>query len=298
MDKWDGFEEAVAIADTRSFAAAARRLGVSTSHVSRAVARLEDRVRAPLFTRTTRVVTLTDIGRIVVEQSRRMLQERDEVLALVGTGAEPRGEVRITCSTSMGERFVAPIVRQFAESYRDIQVRFELTNRVIDLVAEGFDLGIRTGTVMDNRLMRVEIASRQLRLCAAPSYLAATGRPRSVSDLASRECLVANSPVWSFRVDGEARTVHPQGRWHCNSGSAVLDACLAGMGLCQLPDFYVAPMLADGSLVELLEDNRPADEPIWAVYPQRRHLLPKVSLLVDRLRAELPRALVRGRADL
>lgn len=292
MNDWHGFEEVVAVADTRSFAGAARRLGVSTSHVSRAVARLEDRIRAPLFARTTRVVTLTDTGRVVVEQSRRMLQDRDEILAVVGSGSEPNGEVRVTCSTYMGERFVAPIIRRFAETHRDIKIQFELTNRVIDLVAEGFDLGIRTGPVSDTRLVRVEIASRRLHVCAAPSYLDRMGRPQSVADLAGHECLVGSNSIWAFDVAGEARVIHPQGRWRCNSGAAVLDACIAGMGICQLPDFYVAQMIACGTLVPLLEDCRPRDEPVWAVYPQRRHLLPKVSVLVEQLQAELPPALV------
>jgi DNA-binding transcriptional LysR family regulator len=294
MSKWDGFEEAVAVADMRSFAAAARRLGVSTSHVSRAVARLEDRVGALLFSRTTRSVILTDAGRIVAEQIRQILQERDEIFAF-GSDQRLRGDVRMTCSTSLGERFVAPIVRRFAEAHSGISIQLELTNRVIDLIAEGFDLGIRTGIIKDDRLERVLVASRGLHLCAAPSYLARAGTPRSIDELAAHECVVASDRSWPFNVAGETRLFHPTGRWQCNNAAALRDACLAGMGICQLPHDYVADAIHSGALVLLLDECRPDDEPVWAVYPRRRHLLPKIHLLIEMMRAELQTVLAKHR---
>jgi DNA-binding transcriptional LysR family regulator len=169
-----------------------------------------------------------------------------------------------------------------------------MSNRMVELVPEGYDLAIRTGTLPDSRLIRTQVATRGIVTCAAPSYIAARGRPETVDDLDNHECIPATSDVWRYRVDGEVRSIRPRGRWRCNNGAAVFDATIAGMGLCQLPEFYVSRAIADGVLVPVLEEFRPEDDPIWAVYPQRRHLLPKVQRLIDKLRRELPAALAAG----
>lgn len=291
MTRWDGIEEFVAVASAGSFAGGAQALGVSTSHVSRAIARLEDRIQAQVFFRTTRKVTLTDTGRVLVEQCRRIIRERDEVLAMASRGEEPQGELRLTCSTALGERFVAPILRRFAQENPRLSVTIDLTNRLVDLVAEGYDLAIRTGHLADSGLVGTRIASRRFRLCASPAYLDRMGRPRGIEDLPRHDCLVGTSATWHFQVDGEEHAFRPKGRWRCNSGEAVVDAALAGMGLCQLPEFYVRPHIAAGRLEAVLDDVRAGGEPIWAVYPQQRHVPPKIRDLVRRLRSELGPAL-------
>lgn len=294
MSSWDGIDEFVAIATAGSFRGGASALGVSTTHMSRAIMRLEARMQTQLFHRTTRSVRLTDTGRVFLEHCRRMVTEREEAFALVNEKGEPQGELRLTCSTAMGERFIAPILRRFARAYPRLQVNIDLTNRVVDLVAEGYDLAVRTGYLPDSRLIGTRIASRSLVTCASPAYLERHGAPRTVEDLGMHDLLAGNAGTWHFRVDGTAQSYRPHGRWRCNSGSAVLEAALDDMGLCQLPDFYVRQALADGSLVSVLSDIQPADEPIWAVYPQRRHLQPKISELMSVLRKELPRMLGTG----
>jgi len=289
--KWDGIDEFVAVAMAGSFIGGAENLGVSTSQVSRAIARLEERLDTQLFYRTTRKVALTDTGRGLVERCRELTRQRDEALDLVAGSGEPQGELRLTCSTALGARFVAPIVARMARQYPKLSVNLELSNRIVDLVAEGFDLAIRTGNLNDSRLIATRIASRRLYLCASPDYLERAGRPRAVEELIHFECLMGAASTWQFEIDGVSRPLRPNGRWRCNNGDAVLEAATLGMGICQLPEFYVLPRLADGSLEPLLDAYRPKDEPIWAVYPQRRHLLPKVQNLVDRLRTELGPAL-------
>ncbi|ARR55684.1 LysR family transcriptional regulator [Rhizorhabdus wittichii DC-6] len=291
MAGWDGLEEIVAIADTGSFVGAARRLRVSASQISRAVQRLEHRLRAELFIRTTRSVQLTEAGRTLVEQCRRIIDERDEALQLARGQGEMQGEVRLTCSTALGERFVAPIVRRFIETHPRISVRLELTNRLVDLVSEGFDVAIRTGHPTDHRLAARQIASRPAEVCAAPAYLARAGHPRTLADLDRHECLIGTSVNWHFLEDGQRRSFVPSGRWRCNSGNAVVDAALAGMGICQLPSFYVRDQIAAGRLVALLEEYRDRPEPVWAVYPQRRALLPKIQQVIAALEAELDEAM-------
>lgn len=287
MTRWDGIDECVAVAAAGSFAGGARRMGVSISHVSRAVARLEDRLGIQLFARTTRTVALTDAGRALVARFQLLVEERDEALALASSGHILEGELRLTCSVSLGERFVAPIARRYAQDHPKLAVSLDLTNRLVDLVAEGYDLAIRTGQLADSRLVRTRIAARRFHLCAAPAYLDRMGRPRVLSDLAGHDCLIGTTPIWHFRVDGSDQVFRPKGRWRCNSGVAIADAALAGMGLCQLPEFYVFEHLVAGRLECVLDGLRVQDEPVWAVYPQRRHLPLKVSALVQRLKAEL-----------
>lgn len=290
MGDWDGIEEVVAVADAGSFAGAARALSSSTSHVSRAVAALEERLQNPLFYRTTRIVNLTDLGRNLVEQFRRIIQDRDEALAWASGEGEPEGEIRISCSTSLGERFIAPIVRQYAQRYPRITIIMDLSNRLVDLAAEGYDLAIRTGQRNDPRLGGVRLASRKLILTASLDYVRAKGEPRSIEELDRFDCLIGSNPSWYFRQDGVERSYRPSGRWRCNSGLAVLDAVLADMGICQLPEFYLHGHLGV-ELVELLPDLRAPDEPIWAVYPQRRHLAPKVRQLIITLEEQIKIAL-------
>lgn len=287
MSSWDGIDEFMAVATAGTFVSGARALKVSPSHVSRAIMALEQRIQAQLFHRTTRTVRLTDTGRMFLQHFARMTQERDEVIALINERGEPAGELRVTCSAAMGERFVAPILRRFASEYPELSVTIELSNRIVDIVTEGFDLAIRTGALSDSRLTGTRIASRQVLTCAAPSYLARHGAPAKVADLDGHDCVIGTSSTWLFTANGEQMVYKPSGRFRCNGGHAVIEAALAGMGVCQLPEFYVLPHLRTGELNLVLDAFAPDEEPIWAVYPERRHLLPKIRLAIDLLRKHL-----------
>lgn len=287
MSRWDGIEEFVAVARAGSFTKGAKLIGMSATHVSRAIIAIEQRLETQLFYRTTRTVRLTDTGRAFLERCERIVQEREEAFAFVGQRGEPQGELRVTCSTTMGERFVAPILRRFAMQHPRLSLNIELTNRVTDLVAEDFDLAVRTGVTSDPRLIAARVASRTLYTCAAPDYLARKGRPLHIEDLPGHDCIVGTATTWHFALNGQEQIFRPTGRFRCNSGHAVIEACIAGLGLCQLPDFYILPFLKEGMVELVLEEAQPADEPIWAVYPQRRHLLPKIQYAVEALEHEL-----------
>jgi len=291
MSLWDGIDEFVAVANAGSFIGGARSLGVSSAHISRSIARLEARIQAQIFVRTTRTIRLTATGQTLLDHCRRIVLERDEAFALVAEGGEPQGELRVTCSAAMGERFIAPIIRRFCERHPQVSVTIELSNRLVDLVGEGFDLAVRTGTLADSRLIGTRIASRNHYTCAAPDYLKRHGTPRHVADLVRHECLAGTAPAWHFKLGSKEYFHRPRGRWRCNSGTAVVDAALTGMGICQLPEFYLLPYIRKGVLVPVLAEFQPDEEPIWAVYPQRRHLLPKISRLVEAMRNELPSAM-------
>lgn len=291
MSTWSGIDEFVAVAQARSFSQAAKRLGCSTSQISREVAALEDRLGQKLFYRTTRHVSLTDAGQQFHLRCLRLVEERDETLsAMLEQGDQLLGLLRMTCSVAYGERFVVPLANQLMTDHPRLAVHVLLTDEVLDLTEEGIDLAVRFGRLRDSRLVASRLASRTRLLCAAPGYLAQRGTPTSLEDLAHHECLLGAAETWSFRRSGQPYLHRPHGRFRCNSGYAVLRAALSGLGLCWLPDFYVRQHLADGDLVEVLVEHRPEDEGVWAVYPDRRHVPAKVKAMMSRLHQGLGKA--------
>ena len=288
MFGWEGVCEFVSVAEQGGFTAAARKLGVSVAQVSRQVAQLEDRLQAKLLLRTTRQVRLTELGDIYYRHCRQLLDNLYEAELAVGRHqAEPQGTLRITAPVSYGESRIAPLVNDFMLRYPQLEVTLTLTNQLLDLVHDGFDLAIRLGHLKDSTLIARKLAERIPYVCASPAYAARNGVPLSLPELAQHSCLVGNSDEWHFTLQGQPHTLRVQGQLHCNSGHALLDAALKGIGIIQLPDYYVYPHLANGDLLELFPECRATAEGIWSLYPQNRHLSPKVRLLVDYLAEQL-----------
>jgi DNA-binding transcriptional LysR family regulator len=288
MNRWEGLDEFVAVAECGQFTAAAERLSLSSSQVSRQIARLEERLQTRLFYRSTRRVALTEAGQTFLQHCQRLQDAREEALRAVGDlGSEPKGLLRMTCAVAYGERFIVPLVTDFMVLHPQLRVDIELSNHTIDLLHDGLDLAIRLGRLQDSRLVATRLAPRQMYLCAAPAYLQRYGRPHSLSELARHNCLIGSSDLWSFQASGRDSSLRVQGNWRCNSGQAVLEAALRGIGLCQLPDYYVLEHLRSGALVSLLDNQQPPDTAVWALYPQQRHLSPKVRQLVEFLKQGL-----------
>lgn len=288
--RWEGMDEFVAVAELGQFNAAAVQLGVSSSHISRQVSQLEERLQTRLFYRSTRRVSLTEAGHTFLQHCQRLQDGREEALrAVQDLGSSPKGLLRMTCAVAYGERFVVPLVTDFQARHPQLQVDIELTNRPLDLLDEGLDLAIRLGRLQDSRLVASRLAPRRMYLCAAPAYLEQYGRPHSLSELSRHNCLIGSTDQWLLLQDTREITVRVEGNWRCNSGQAVLDAALKGLGLCQLPDYYVLEHLRTGALVALLEAHQPPNTAVWALYPQQRHLSPKVRGLIEHLREGLGR---------
>jgi DNA-binding transcriptional LysR family regulator len=286
MDRWEGLDALVAVAETGNFTRAASRLGVSTSQVSREINRLEERLGTQLVSRNTRRVALTESGRLFEQRCRQLIDDRDAAFDTFASAKDAiKGHINLTCSVAYGERTITPLIGRFMAEHPGISVKIELTNRVLDLVAEGMDLGVRTGEVADARLGRMQIGSRSLHLCAAPSYIERCGTPATASDISAHACLLGSAAQWHFKNGDQEILVTPQGRWRCNSGVAILDAAIQGLGICQLPDYYVQHHLNDGTLVELLTNERPSDEAIWAVFQKRPQQQSKITALITFLKA-------------
>ncbi|QUM86959.1 MULTISPECIES: LysR substrate-binding domain-containing protein [unclassified Moritella] len=288
MSDWSGVSEFVAVAETESFTAAAKRLGISTAQVSRQVSALEERLSAKLFYRTTRKVSVTEVGGIYYQHCRQVMDGlADAERAITNLQSTPKGKLKITAPITYGERSVAPLVNDFVTQYPELEVQLILSNQQIDLIDEGFDLAIRLGQLGDSSMIGKRLATRKQYVCAAPEYLSAFGAPHSLSELDRHNCLSGTLDYWRFQEKGKARNIRVKGNFSCNSGPVLVDAALKGVGIVQLPDYYVQEYINQGQLIELLPNYREPDDAVWALYPQNRHLSPKVRMLVDYLAKEL-----------
>lgn len=288
MNRWDGMEAFVAVAQHSHFARAAEQLGVSTSHISRQIARLEESLQTRLFYRSTRQVSLTESGQAFLLYCRQLQDGYDEAIRVVqDLASTPKGLLRMTCAVAYGERFIVPLVNEFMATHPGLQIEIDLSNQTEDIVHEGLDMAIRLGRVPDSRLVAIRLAPRKMYLCAAPEYLDRYGAPHSVSELSRHNCLIGTSDVWHFQSGGRDVSFRPHGNWKCNSGSAVLDAALRGFGLCHLPDYYVMAPMREGRLRALLPGHQLPDTAVWGMVPQQRHISPKVRLLIDHLKSGL-----------
>lgn len=288
MFNWEGVCEFVAVAEAESFTAAAKRLGISTAQVSRQVSALETRLSAKLFYRTTRRVSVTEVGNIYYQHCRQLLDGLDEAeRAITNLQSTPTGKLKITAPVTYGERTIAPLVNNFVAKYPDLDVWLRLTNQTLDLIDEGYDLAIRLGKLDDSTMMAKRLASRTQYVCASPDYLATHGVPHSLSELEQHNCLQGTLDYWRFQENGKPRNIKVKGNIRCNSGRALVNAALKGIGIVQLPDYYVLNSIENGQLVSLLEHLREPDDGVWALYPHNRHLSPKVRMLLDYLSEEL-----------
>ncbi|MBU1311656.1 MAG: LysR family transcriptional regulator [Gammaproteobacteria bacterium] len=288
MKHWIGISEFVAVAEQQSFTKAAKQLGISVAQVSRNIAELEASLAIKLLYRSTRSVSLTEEGLLYLQHCRHLVAGLEEAnRTLANLKATPRGQIKLTAPVFYGETRIAPLLHDFMQQYPDTELDLQLTNNKLDLVQGGFDLAIRLGTLESSSLIARKLASRTQYVVASPVYLAQNGTPQNLTELARHQCLTGTVAQWRFTQHGKVVQFKPQGRIVCNSGVALMDAALKGLGLVQLPDYYVGTKLQSGDLVAVLNELRQPDDGIWALYPQNRHLSAKVRVLVDYLAAKL-----------
>jgi DNA-binding transcriptional LysR family regulator len=289
MDRLFAMEAFVRVVEAGTFVGAAEKLEVSTSSLSRVVAELEQHLGARLLNRTTRRLSLTEGGQSYYERCVTLLADLAEAEAVAGqSAAEPRGTVRLTCSYSMAEQRIAPAIATFVEAHAQVKFELVVSDRMVDLVEEGFDLAIRVGPVGSDRLVARRLGAMRLLLCAAPGYIARFGAPGHPQELGKFNALTyayASAPrLWRFTDDrGRHHEVRVAGSLHANSGDALRSAAIAGLGIVNEPDFLLRDALQRGALVQLLPQFQGAGGDIWAVYPSRRHLSLKVRLFVDHI---------------
>lgn len=294
MDKLKQLESFVSVATRGSLTAAAKAEGVAPAIMGRRLDALEERLGVKLLVRTTRRLTLTHEGSAFLEDCQRLLTDFANAEASVSAGGvKASGHLRITAPAGFGRRHVAPLVPRFREQHADVTISLNLSDRVVDLAAEGYDCAVRVGDLPDSSLVSVRMADNR-RLCVAtPAYLERHGRPEHPADLARFDCLTLSSDAsqtrgWAFRVpkDGGHEVIHfkPAGPLDCSDGQVLHDWCLQGYGIAWRSTWEVEGEIAAGRLVEVLADYAAPPNGIYAVFPQRKHLPLRVRLWIDFLK--------------
>ena len=284
------------VVEHRGITAAAAALTLSPPTVSKALSRLEQRIGAPLFHRTSRRLTLTEAGRTLADRAGRMLAEAEAAeAALIEQSASPRGLVRLTAPMSYGVRAVAPLLPDFMTRYPEVAIDMHLTDATVDLVAEGFDLALRVGILADSSLRARRLRPVPRMLVAAPSYLDRRGRPAHPSDLGAHACFsyayLRTPDAWTFiHTGGDEVTVRVSGPLKVNNGDVLLPALVAGLGIADLPEFLCGEALASGALEQILPDWRRAEASLWLVSPPSATQPERVRVLADYLVRSLGRA--------
>jgi DNA-binding transcriptional LysR family regulator len=287
MDRLKQIETLVAVATRGSLTAAARAEGVAPAVIGRRIDALERRLGVKLLLRTTRRISLTHEGSAFLEDGQRLLADLANAEASVSAGGvKASGHLRVTAPAGFGRRHVAPLVPTFLAQHPDVSVSLNLSDRVVDIVNEGFDCAVRVGDLSDSSLVSVRLADNR-RLCvAAPAYLQRAGTPRTPADLSRHECLCLSSDAsqtrgWAFLVDGQLTHLRPGGRLDCSDGQVLHDWCLAGLGIAWRSTWEVEREVAAGRLVVVLDDYAAPPNGIFAVLAQRKHLPLRVRLWID-----------------
>lgn len=292
MDSLNGFMVFVQVAEQRSFVGAGRELGVSASAVGKSVVRLEEKLGVRLFNRSTRSVTLTAEGLLFLERSRRILAEIEAAqLELSQATGAPRGRLRV--SLPLVSSLVLPVLGEFMREYPDIELDLDFTDRMVDVIEEGFDAVVRTGEPQDSRLSARRLGNFQMRLVASPDYLALRGTPQTPADLLQHSCLHYRFPnsgkleTWVLKQPLDEPKLQLPTSMICNNIETRLCFALQGLGIAYLPDFAIHEPLANGRLRPILADYVQRTGTFYILWPASKHPLPKVRALVDFLCAKL-----------
>ena len=287
MDKFHSISAFARVVEAGSFAGAATRLGVSVSSVSRLVADLETQLGVRLLNRTTRRISLTEPGRAFHERSIQLLADLEEAEASASEGAAiPRGTLRLSGPVTFGTEHLAPAVAQFMRKHPTVKLELELSDRIVDLVDEGFDAAVRIGAVRGQNLVARRVGATRLVCCASPAYLATHGEPRAPDDLVSHACLLyqyaPQRDTWPFTdKHGGERRVRVSGPAYANNGAFLCALARDGIGIAYEPDFIVGDDVRAGRLVPILRAFTAPVGAINVVYASRRHLSAKVRAFSD-----------------
>ncbi|WP_323118665.1 LysR family transcriptional regulator [Burkholderia alba] len=285
MDQLVSMEVFVSVVEAGSLTAAAERHGISAAMAGKHVKALETRLGTRLLTRTTRTQSLTEIGREYYERCRQVLSDVRSADSLAeAMAAAPRGVLKVTAPLTYGVEVFAPAVTAYLDACPEVALELDLSNRMVDLVEEGFDAAIRIGPLADSGLVARPLAPYRVCACASPAYLARAGTPRTPADLARHECLGllhrGKEGGWRFDPSPDATAV-PRGRFRANSGQALREAALQGFGIVMQPEALLAKEIASGALVPVLDAYMPKPSIVHLLYPRDRRATPKLTSFVD-----------------
>ena len=276
----------VQVVEANSFSAAADRLGLSKSAVSKHISRLEDQLGAQLLNRTTRRLHLTEVGAAFYERCVRiMAQVQEAERQVLGMNAVPRGTLRVSVPVSFGRLHLAPAMAEFLACYPEIQVEMVVNDRMVDLIEEGFDVAIRVAVLPDSTSIARRLAPSRRVACATPAYFKQYGLPQTPDDLRQYNCFTfahaASQSRWRFQGPRGEYTVPVSGNFQANHGEVVREAALSSLGVALSPTFIVGQDLSRGTLQAVFADITVSKSSVYAIYPHNRHLSPKVRVFID-----------------
>lgn len=279
-----------AVAEHGGFTTAAHALGTGQPFVSKTLGNLEKRLGVALLRRSTRQMRLTEEGVQFLASCNRILAEVEEAEGRISsTAAAPGGDIRVTTASSFGMDQIVPLLPEFLRTYPDMRVRLSLSDTLVDIIGNGFDVAIRMGQLQDSMLLSRKLCHLQRIVVASPSYLALHGAPATPKDLASHNCLLWEAPMdhlnhWPFMIDGKRIAVNIHGNFQFSTGMTSVDMCLAGVGLTRMAEHFAIPAIRKGLLVPLLSDFQASDgTAIYAVYAKERHIHPRVRAFINYL---------------
>ena len=285
LPDFEGFALFAKVVEERSFAGAARALGTSVATVSRAVTRLEDRLGARLFNRTSRQVALTEFGRNLADTAMRILRDAEEAeSAARDLSSSPRGLLRLAVPMSFGLRWVAPLLPEFLSLYPEISIDLHLSDATVDLVGQGFDAALRIAVLPDSSLVAKRLCPVARLIVASPGYLTRCGRPAQPKELIARDCLGyayrARSDAWRFvNGAGDEQVVTPRGPLRVTNVEALIPTVLAGLAIAELPDFIASEYLRDGRLEAILREWTLPKGGLYFVTPSAKARSAKIEAL-------------------
>ncbi|WP_417549964.1 LysR family transcriptional regulator [Methylophaga sp.] len=282
MESFEGVIEFVAVAESRGFSAAAKQLGCSTSHVSRQVARLEERLGCALLARSTRQVNLTENGTDYYHQCKELvigLQQANEQVNQ--QQLQLNGTLRVSAAGGFAEHFVAPALMTFAQQHPQLTVEIDFNSRMVNFVDDEVDFAVRYGELADSSLIARKLISRPMMAAASPEYLKQYGTPTHPNQLKNHSCIISNNDHWLFAVDGNQKNIRVRGRWRSNNANVVANACEQGLGIAYMPKSTFNEGIKSNKLVAILEPFWGKGASSWIVY-KNRHFQPlRARLAID-----------------
>jgi DNA-binding transcriptional LysR family regulator len=286
MSRWEGFEELVKVVEIGTFSGAARAMGVSKGHVSQRISRLEDRLGVRLLHRTTRKLSLTELGNLYYQRCRQVIEDLDGIEQAVSEYQQrATGLLKVSAPNLLGEMHVVPAIAEFLADNRNLEIELNFYSRKVDLIEDGYDVAIQVGARTDINVVNKALAKTTFQLVATPRFLNRCGTPDAPRDLKHLPCVMfteyGTSKPWKFKRGDEEVSVSGQCHWHSNSGHCLLAAARDSLGLAYLPDYYLAEDIRLGRLVRVLEEWAGSERDVVAIYQHRRHLPAKVKLFVD-----------------
>lgn len=282
MDSFEGIFEFVAVAESGGFSAAAKKLNCSTSHVSRQVSRLEERLGSRLLARTTRQISLTENGEFYYQQCKQLvtgLQQANEQLSQ--QQYQLSGTLRVSAAGGFAENYIAPALMEFAKQHPELNIEIDFNSRLVNFVEDGIDFAIRYGELNDSNLIARKLISRSMMVVASPEYLKIYGIPNHPNQLKSHRCIIANNDHWAFNIEGTKQSVKVTGNWRSNNSNVVREACEQGLGIAYMPESTFTESIEQQKLVPLLDSYCIKGATSWIVYQNKQFMPLRARLAID-----------------